>query len=345
MNQFWILLCEIAPYLLLGFLCAGLINHFLKDNIIKKIMGKGKKYAVLIAAFFGVPLPLCSCGIAPVANSLKKNNASPGAVVSFLLSTPQTGIDSILATYSVLGLWFAIWRPIQSFCMGLIGGTLVNIFGNDFINEIDDDDDDCDDCCCHKKKNITFGCSCHSNNNNNKQNWFQSVINYAFIETPMDMSLSLFIGLILSALISVYLPSDFGTKISGGIFTQMLLMLVIGIPIYVCSIGSIPIAFTFLAAGVEPGAVLVFLVTGPETNLVTMSALIKILGVKNFIIYISTVIIGALLAGLLFNNVLSFSNANIIMHHNEEFGLLNIVCGVILLWLLFFGIYNKYLRK
>ncbi len=349
MNEFWILLCQIAPYLLLGFLCAGLINYFLKDNIIKKIMGKGKKFAVLNAAFFGVPLPLCSCGIAPVANSLKKNSASPGAVVSFLLSTPQTGVDSILATYSVLGLWFAIWRPIQSFCMGLLGGTLVNLFGEDFKEENsdhdcdDDDDDDCC-CCCHKKKEISFGCSCH-NDNNKKPNWFQSIMSYAFLETPMDMGLSLLIGLVLSAIISVYLPKDLVSNIGGGIITQMLLMVIIGIPIYVCSIGSIPIAFTLLAAGVEPGAVLVFMVTGPETNLVTMSALIKMLGVRNFTIYILTVIVGAILAGLLFNNVLTFTGANIMMHHTEEMGIFNAVCGVVLLWLLLLGIYNKYIRK
>ncbi|MDE5959958.1 MAG: permease, partial [Muribaculaceae bacterium] len=116
---FWAMLCEMAPYLLLGFLFAGMLHAFLPASFYNRHLGRPGFWSVAKAAMFGVPLPLCSCGVIPTAMSMRRQGASRAATVSFLISTPQTGVDSILATGSLLGWPLALIRPIAAFATAL----------------------------------------------------------------------------------------------------------------------------------------------------------------------------------------------------------------------------------
>jgi uncharacterized membrane protein YraQ (UPF0718 family) len=128
MHEFWEVLGEMAPYLLFGFLVAGILSVYISQKFVERHLGGRGFWAVLKASLFGIPLPLCSCGVIPVAASLRKQGAGKGAVTSFLISTPQTGVDSILVTLSLLGPVYAIFRPVASFIKGVIGGMAVSIF-------------------------------------------------------------------------------------------------------------------------------------------------------------------------------------------------------------------------
>ena len=153
MKEVLSLINEMSPYLLLGFFFAGVMHAFIPGMVYNRYLGgKGFK-SVFYGALFGVPLPLCSCGVLPTAMSLRKQGASKGATASFLISTPETGVDSIIATYSVLGLPFAVIRPVAAFCNAIMGGWLINKFGDK--DEVVPVDASAKTCCCHHKQEET----------------------------------------------------------------------------------------------------------------------------------------------------------------------------------------------
>jgi hypothetical protein len=257
----------------------------------------------------GIPMPLCSCGVIPTGISFFRNGASKGATNSFLISTPQTGVDSIFATYSMLGWPFAILRPIVAFVTGIVGGILTNLLikekpvaKNPFAGfKIDVDalgkkggsatkaatcDDDA--CGCHEEKAP-------------KGNAFVQATHYAFIELLQDIAKWLIIGFLIAALISVALPADFFSRFQGMGLLEILIILAASVPLYICATGSIPIAAVLLMKGVSPGAALVFLMAGPATNMATMAVIGKTMGRKSLFIYLGTIIGGAVLFGLLTN--------------------------------------------
>lgn len=273
---------EMAPYLLLGLFFVGILHLFFTKELIVRHVGANNFSSVLKAALLGVPLPLCSCGVIPSAVFMAKNGASRGAVISFLISTPQTGIDSIIATYGMLGWVFAIFRPIAAFIMGIIGGISALIFIKDdrvsmttqklAIERINSTDGIDDDGCGlpeidHKKLTI-------------KQK-ARTMFRYSFVEFLDDISGQFFVGLIISGLIAYFIPAEFfaNTSISNGL-PGMLLMILIGIPMYVCATASIPIAVTLMMKGFSPGVAFAFLAAGPATNAASLSILIKALGKK-----------------------------------------------------------------
>ena len=147
LSNFWMIIEEFSPYLILGCFISGVLSIFLTVEIVQKYLGKKSISSVFIASFLGVPLPLCSCGVIPVSAYLSKHGASKGAVTSFLISTPQTGVDSIFITYGMLGPVFAIYRPIVAFISGILGGSFVHIADNDnsVIEDVECEDECCDD--------------------------------------------------------------------------------------------------------------------------------------------------------------------------------------------------------
>jgi hypothetical protein len=202
-------------------------------------------------------------------------------VTSFLISTPQTGVDSIFITYAMLGPLFAIYRPIIAFISGIVGGSLV-YFTDDKKNA--QVDVECEDDCC----------------NDDSKSKIYNILNYGFVKLPMDIAGPLIFGLILSSLIMVFIPSNYFNIVGSGIL-GMLIMLIVGLPTYVCATASVPIAFALNSAGFSMGAVLVFLMTGPATNITTMSVIYKILGRKNLLIYLFSIIICSIGFGVLFD--------------------------------------------
>ena len=273
--------CEMAPYLLLGFLIAGILHVFVPNRFYTKYLSRGNKWAVLWAALLGVPLPLCSCGVIPTAIGLRNEKASKGAVASFLIATPQTGIDSILATFSLLGLGFAIIRPVAALVTGVCGGLLVN--------RLVKEDDDA----------ISSASACEVETGNRL--W--RVLKYAYFKMIQDIGGRLVIGLRVAALIQVAIPDEFFLTFGSQPLLQMLVILVVAVPMYICSTGSIPVAAALIMKGLSPGAALVMLMAGPAVNLASILVVRKALGRRFTWIYLLVIVGFSILFGLLVNAI------------------------------------------
>ncbi len=282
-RDFWAVTAEMSPYLLFGFFVAGVLFVFLSPTFVRKHLG-GKGISPLFkASLFGVPLPLCSCGVIPVSMSLHKSGAGKGATISFLLSTPQTGIDSILVTWSLLGWLLAVTKPIVAFITGLIGGICVDLFDREEqsdrtppVNQIPKDEPPAEKRRPHR---------------------IATLFKYGFVTLPRDIGRSMLVGLFIAALISALVPEGyFAEKLGTGILSKIVMM-ILGIPIYVCATASVPVAAALIAKGVTPGAALVFLMTGPATNAATFVTIWKTLSFRTAVIYLLTVAGCALIAG------------------------------------------------
>lgn len=278
---------EMSVYLLMGFLFAGILHVFIKKDTISRYLGKRNLKSVLYASILGIPLPLCSCGVIPTGISFYRDGASKGSTVSFLISTPQTGVDSILVTYSLMGLPFTIIRPIIALITGVFGGFVTNL-----SDKTPEKETECINCSCDDDEDIG-------------KNSFVKMLKYGFVEFLNDISNWLVIGLVLAALISVLIPDNFFRDQIGNDFLGMLIILVASVPFYVCATASVPIAVVLLMKGISPGAALIFLMAGPATNIATMTILGNTLGRKTLIMYLLSIIGGALVFGLLIDNLLN----------------------------------------
>ena len=269
-------------------------------------------------------MPLCSCSVVPVAASLRRHGAGRGAVAAFLLSTPQTGIDSIFATYSLLGPVIAIFRPVSAFISGLVGGVLVDIMGYK-KGETAYDYEKCEGECC--------------SNHEDQTSKIVRALRHGFIVLPADLAGPIMGGLIIAGVINIFIPDNFftGTFLKG--LPGMLIMMAVGIPVYVCATGSVPIAAMMIAKGISPGAALVFLMTGPATNSATITAIWRILGKKSALLYLVAVAGTALASGLFLDYILNYS-ISLDLNLKKHFMLplwTEILCSVILLFILLYS--------
>ena len=271
--------CEMAPYLLLGFFIAGVLHVFVPQYFYRHYLSKENKLSVLWAALLGIPLPLCSCGVIPTAIGLRNEKASKGAIASFLIATPQTGIDSILATFSLMGLGFAVVRPVAALITGVCGGLLVNRL----VREDDLPADRSSACETERGGRL----------------W--RVLKYAYYDMIRDIGLRLVIGLVVAALIQVVVPDRFFLQFGSQPLLQMLVILIIAIPMYICSTGSIPVAAALMMKGLSPGAALVMLMAGPAVNLASILVVHKSMGRRFTSIYLLTIVGFAIGFGLLLN--------------------------------------------
>jgi len=333
-NSFWELTAIMAPALLLGLFIAGVLSAFITPDLIKKHLGKSNFWQICKASLLGVPLPLCSCSVLPVAASLRDNGAGKGSTISFLTSTPQTGVDSIFITYSLLGGVFTIIRVITAFITGIITGTAVSIFANEETGEKGKPEAEVESCC---------KCS----NGTEKENPIAHIFKYGFRTLPNDIGKSMLIGIALSSIITVFLPENFfADRILGNELVSMLVMLTIGTMVYVCSSGSVPIVLSLIASGISPGAGLVFLITGPATNLASLAILTRIMGTKTVFVYLLTLAITALLSGYILNQFMDKTIINEMVHAgHESISWLNHTSAVILLIVLSQSIIPKTLFK
>jgi uncharacterized protein len=283
---------EMSPYLLLGLLLAGVLHVYFEKKHTIKYLGKPNLKSALYAALIGVPLPLCSCGVIPTGVAFYKEGASKGATVSFLISTPQTGVDSIAVTWSMMSLPFALLRPIIAFITGVFGGFLTNKFDTQKYDQTAGNPvDTCSGDCTTTKKDskIVF------------------MFRYAFVEFLEDIAKWLVIGLLIATLISVVLPDDFFTHYLDNPFLSMLLVLLVSVPLYICATGSVPVAVALMSKGLSPGAALVLLMAGPATNAATIAVLGKVLGRKTLMIYLFSITFGAIFFGLIIDYLLPIS--------------------------------------
>lgn len=347
--DFWATLAEMSPYLLFGFFVAGVLSVLIRQETVERHLGGEGFLTSVKAALFGVPMPLCSCGVIPVSASLRRHGAGRGATTSFLISTPQTGVDSILVTYSLLGWVYALFRPLVAFVSGLIGGLLVSISTR---NEPDPHaaattnhkhgeacgEDGCDsspaptctEACCDASKSK-----------------LSRIVHYGLVELPQDIGKSLLVGVLIAALISALLPAEALPGILGGGIVSMLIMMAAGIPVYVCATASVPIAAALIMKGVSPGAALVFLMTGPATNAATIVTIGRVMGKRTAAIYLLTVAGCALGAGLLLDAIYSLPAVSEMTHAHDA--LLPMwfkhTAAVVLLGVLGWAILQPYLRR
>ncbi len=325
---FWNTTAEMSPYLLFGFFVAGILSVFISQRFVERHLGGRGIWPLVKASLFGVPLPLCSCGVIPVSISLHKHGASKGSTISFLLSTPQTGVDSIFATLSLLGPVFAVFRPAVAFVTGIIGGILVNVFDRDKNEDPDRPKETCTDECCSSSK---------------KSSRIVKGLKYGFVTLPRDIGKAMLIGLVIAACISAFVPDDlFAEKLLGtGIFA-MVVMMFLGIPVYVCATASIPVAAALILKGLTPGAALVFLITGPATNAAAFTTIWKALGGRTAIVYLFTVAVSALGAGILLDMMFPGLGASVQTHlHQMEPSILGHISALVLLAVLGFAILSK----
>ena len=293
MNDFFEILYktfnQISPFLIIGFLISGFLSVCLTVEQISKYLGKQNLKSIFLGSIFGVPIPLCSCGVIPVTAYLRKHGASKASATSFLISTPQTGVDSIMVTYGMLGPLMAFYRPVIAFISGILGGLLIQATDKGSKEEISEAA--CDDECC---------------NQYDENSKIISALHYGFVRLPLDIINPLLLGLLLSAFISIFIPPGyFDDTIVGGGIVGMLVMLIISVPMYTCATASIPIAFTFFASGFSMGAILVFLMAGPATNVTTIAVTLKTLGKRATFVYVFSIVVCALVSGYFLDFILS----------------------------------------
>lgn len=328
--DFWGTLSEMAPYLLFGFAVAGVLSVLINARRVEQHLGGGGFWQVFKASLFGVPLPLCSCGVIPVSMSLHKHGASKGATVSFLLSTPQTGVDSILVTYSLLGPIFAVFRPLMAFFTGIFGGCVINAVEKHDRREMPEKKVECTDECCTEVKH---------------KNWFVRAFKHGFVTLPADIGRSMLIGLFIAALIAALVPENyFADKLTGtgNNILSMLIIMAVGIPVYVCATASVPIAAQLITIGLSPGTAFVFLMTGPATNAATLATLAGQVGKRSAVIFLLTVVVCSLAGGLILDAIFQGDIDQITHAHGFMLpGWLKNISAILLLGILGWGIFGK----
>ena len=318
---------ESAPYLLIGLILAGFIKAFLPQSFLIRHLGSHSLGSAFKAALFGIPLPLCSCGVLPTAVSLYKQGASLSATFAFLVATPQTSIDAILLAYGLLGGIFAIAYPISA----LFGASLTSLALVILIK--------------HRSKPLSLDFSCalcneetpHAHSLREKATF---ALQYAVRELFADIAKPLLIGFLAAALVALLLPPDLAESLSAHGLTYPA-MLIIGLPVYVCATASIPLGYAFLIKGFSPGSVLVFLIAGPGTNLTSLSVLSQVFGKKITGIYLTALTLAALLSGMALDRLVGEIRLPELPLKSETYGLWHYLSAAILL-LMFI---NHFLRK
>jgi uncharacterized membrane protein YraQ (UPF0718 family) len=291
----WHLLLESSAFILFGLMVAGLLRVFLSPSSVAHHFGNGRFLSVFKAALLGVPIPLCSCGVLPAAASLKKQGANNGAVTAFLISTPESGVDSISITYALLDPIMTVVRPLVAFVTAFFAGISENLFGvnKNQVQELPDLSCPIDGCC--------DGINCSPEEHWNHHTFSEKLaagLRFAFTDVWRDLVGWFMVGLLLAGLITAMIPDEFMARFLGGGLSSMLLMLAVGIPLYICATASTPIAAALILKGVSPGAALVFLIAGPATNITSLTVLLGVLGKRATAIYLSAIALSAILFGL-----------------------------------------------
>ncbi len=292
---FWDLVIESAPWLLAGYLLAGIIKQVIPASWVEKQLSSKGFVSIVKGAFIGAPLPLCSCGVIPTALAVRKAGASKGATSSFLVATPETGVDSISFSYAVLGPIFAIARPIGALISAIVAGSLVTLWDKEDTPPVAEKSS-CGGCCSSKKKAETVA---------QEPSFGQkmlSAVQYGYGRMISDTAKWLVIGLVAAAVITALVPQSFFLQWGDGLLA-MVIMVIVGLPMYICATASTPVAASLLFAGISPGAALVFMLTGPATNIATMGVIKEQLGTRSLIAYMTGVIVTAIVCGLVLNQL------------------------------------------
>ena len=323
-------------YMLGGLLVAGILKQIIPDDFISSHLGKNSIISVIKATILGIPLPVCSCSVVPLAKSLEKEGASRGAVQSFLISTPITGVDSIMATYSFFGVFFTIYRVITSVVMAIIAGILQN-----FV-KVAQKDEEIEE---QEEESCNGHCSCSSSIKEKKKFSIKMVFKYAYVTLFGDMAKALFYGLLIGAAFTTFIPKDLLNMVFQHQYLTYLLVLVISLPMYVCATSSLPIVASLMLGGMTGGAGFIFLSAGPATNSVTMGVVAQMFGKKSLFIYLGVISGLSILFGVVFD--LFFADINIMstMQNMEQGGIIEIIASIIMLLLIAYFLLKPLFNK
>ena len=384
LEALWQLSLAMAPYILFGLFFAGILHEIIPDSIVTRHLGSDTVGSVVKSTLFGIPLPVCSCGVIPLATSIKKSGASKGATLSFLISTPITGVDSILATYGIFGWIFTLYRIATSMLIAITAGIFTNFFDRNEENTKEERDNK------SAANKLAFGavgvqhptatafapkintaaptfsalstqpstlsseketscCSSGSCCDSETQKGFSftAAMKYAFVTLLGDIAKPLFWGLILGALITVVIPNNLSKVLQNYQWLSYLIVIAIAIPMYVCATASLPIAAGLMLSGVSAGAAFVFLSAGPATNTVTIGVVKKMLGTKSLLIYLGTIVVGSILFGLGLDAIFNASQIDptALIHMEEHGGILAVISSVVLWGLVLWFMLKPYFEK
>ncbi len=296
LQESWHLLLEASVYILFGMLVGGLLKVFLSPSFVADHLGQGKFSSVIKAALFGIPIPLCSCGVLPAAASLKKQGANNGATTAFLISTPESGVDSMAITYALLDPIMTVARPVSAFLTAVAAGITENLLQTQKEKDwerVIDRSCPIDNCC--------DGNECPPEEHARHHTYSEKLwagLKFAVDDLWGDLAGWFFAGLLFAGIIAVLIPQELMVQYLGGGLHSMLIMLLVGIPMYICATASTPVAAALILKGVSPGAALVFLLVGPATNVTSLSVLFGLLGKRATAIYLLMLSLFAVLSGL-----------------------------------------------
>jgi len=323
LSIFWNLIIESAPWLLVGYLLAGIIKQVIPSSWVEKQLAPPGFSSILKGAVIGAPLPLCSCGVIPAALAIRKAGASKGATSSFMVATPETGVDSISFSYAVLGPIFAVVRPIGALISAIVAGVLVSAFDRE-DPVIEENSQNCGNCCTDSQQGASQKESLGQR--------FLNAVRYGYGRMIQDTAKWLVIGLVAATFITALVPQSFFLQWGDGLLA-MLIMVIVGLPMYICATASTPVAASLLFAGISPGAALVFMLTGPATNIATMGVIKEQLGLRSLVAYLIGVIGTAIACGLILNElyqVLNWSLQLEITEHGQSYPLWRQLAAVFL---------------
>ena len=331
LNSLLYMLNEMSPYILLGFLIAGLLHAFISRETFARHLSGRSIGSVVKAALIGVPLPLCSCGVLPTAIAMRRNGASRAASSAFLISTPQTGVDSIAATWSLLGPAFAVMRPVAALVTAVFGGVAVGTTERGTVEE---------------------GCKMAADTVDERPSTFMGKViaslRYGFVDLVGSIGLWLTIGLVIAALITVYVPADFFAILGNKPIVSMIIALIVAVPMYVCATGSIPIALSLILKGLSPGTAFVLLMAGPAANFASFTLISREMGRRAAIVYLASIIVGAMAMGLAIDYLMPshwFAIGHEAAMHgtcHHEFSPFSTICSAILAALLIFSLIRRF---
>lgn len=313
LSIFWNLVIESAPWLLIGYLLAGIIKQVIPSSWVQSQLAKPGFLSIVKGALIGAPLPLCSCGVIPAALAIRKAGASKGATSSFLVATPETGVDSISFSYAVLGPIFALARPISALISAIVAGVLVSAVDKEVT--VTEASTESGGCCSGKQQQTVAQLSLGQK--------LLSAVQYGYGRMISDTAKWLVIGLVAATIITVLVPQSFFLRWGDGVLA-MLIMVMVGLPMYICATASTPVAASLLFAGVSPGAALVFMLTGPATNIATMGVIKEQMGLRSLLAYLLGVIGTAVICGLILNELyrlFGWSLQLTLMDHGESYPL------------------------
>ena len=349
------LFIESAPWLLMGFSVAGLMKAFVPSQVLAKHLGEPGLLATIKAALLGAPLPLCSCGVIPAALGLRRSGASKAATTSFLISTPETGVDSVTVSYAMMGPFMAIIRPIAAISTAITAGLLV---GPDKNDRAPQSSETVQSCCASKTAepapvpaSAESCCSKVSEENSAADsigNRLRDSMKFTFVDLIRDISLWLMVGLGIAAVVKTYVPTEFLTQWGDG-FMAFVVMALIGVPMYICALASTPIAAGLLFSGVSPGATLVFMLVGPATNIATIGLVRNELGNRALASYLGSVVGVGFGFGYLTNYLASQWNIDFLAQTQTTHAMINTpiatASAIVLAGLIVFALGSKYLAN